>query len=180
MIKLINFTSTNIFGSVKGREVYQQLNLIIDDSPQVNIFEISFEGIKIIDSSFMRESIVALTKQYSSSKAIYATNISDKDIIDNLDYAAKSKEQAIFLWNKDKYQILGPKITDSAQLLIDLIIKKNGMSTSSYSIKSFVAIDMRFSCSVFKGRPFLELLEFIELDTALASLFLVLDIIQPI
>jgi len=133
MIKLINFTSTNIFGSVKGREVYQQLNLIIDDSPQVNIFEISFEGIKIIDSSFMRESIVALTKQYSSSKAIYATNISDKDIIDNLDYAAKSKEQAIFLWNKDKYQILGPKITDSAQLLIDLIIKKNGMSTSEIS-----------------------------------------------
>jgi len=28
---------------------------------------------------------------------------------------------------------LGPKITDSAQLLIDLIIKKNGMSTSEIS-----------------------------------------------
>jgi len=137
MIKLIDIVKNDSpSGSTTGKKAYQKILTIIEKNPQQLIFEISFADIKMADSTFLRESIVSVGKQLIAQKAIFVTNIDNKDIIDNLNYAAINKMHPIFVWKSKKYQILGPKITTVTKEFIDAIIKKGPITAADIASKS--------------------------------------------
>jgi len=136
MIKLIDIVKNETpLGSIAGKKAYQKLLSIIENNAHIKIFEISFIDITMTDSTFLRDSIVSIAKQFIAEKAIFVTNIKNNDIVDNLNYATINKKHPIFYWNNKKYQILGPKITDVTRDLIDIIIKQGPISTSDLSEK---------------------------------------------
>ena len=135
MIKLLELTPKKSYGAKKGKEVYQKLLVIFEDLIDENIFEISFKGIEELDSTFLRESVVAIAKQFKPEKVIYVTNIANRNIVDNLNYAARIKDQPIVVWTGDEYSILGNRITDVTKNLIDLIFTKGPITTVDVALK---------------------------------------------
>ncbi|KAA0860876.1 DNA-binding protein, partial [Enterobacter hormaechei] len=95
-VKLLELTENNNhpFGNVLGREVFKRLQNVVDSNPGCKSFEISLEGIVATDSSFPRESVIALAKQLCGEKYFFITDVSSTDLIDNWDYAAIAKQQS--------------------------------------------------------------------------------------
>ena len=141
MIKLIDHTRDDQpFGNKEGRKVYQELLKIVDDNPGQNVFEISLKGIKATDASFPRESIVSLAKQFRGEKGFYLTDFVSNDLIDNWNYAAVAKEQPLVIWDNDDYQVIGPNVTSSTNLLLDFILSEESVTTAKVSEKLNISV----------------------------------------
>lgn len=131
IIKLIDITKNDTaLGSNAGKKAYQKILSIIQKNIDKDIFEISFEGIVFVDAIFLREGIVSIAKQFIAKKAVYVTNIKNRDILENLNYAAQDKNQPIFFWKNKEYEILGPKITDVTKELINTVVQKGPISAA--------------------------------------------------
>ena len=131
MIKLIDFTQNDHpFGTVQGKETFRKLSDYVDQHPSQVIFGISLKGIETTDASFPRESVVSLAKQYRGEKGFYLQDFKTRDLIENWDYAAKAKDQPLFIWSKDNYEVIGPEVTTPTKEILDYISKNKAVTTS--------------------------------------------------
>lgn len=133
MIKLIELAENNahLFGNQQGREVFLKLLELVNSDPTHSIIGISLEGINATDGTFPRESVISLAKLLRSEKIFFLTDVEDRDLIDNWDYAAKMKKQLLVVWMKDGYELLGPEVGTSERQLIDYIFRAPNTVTAS-------------------------------------------------
>ena len=123
IIKLIDFTvDDHPFGNMEGRRVFRLLVEFIDSHPANDIFGISLDGIEATDASFPRESVVSVAKQYRGEKGIFLEGFNSKDLIDNWNYAAQAKEQPFVIWDSEKAELIGPKVSTAAKTLINFVL----------------------------------------------------------
>lgn len=132
-VKLLELTDNNDhpFGNVLGREVFKRLQSVVDSHPGCKSFEISLEGIVATDSSFPRESVIALAKQLCGEKYFFITDVSSADLIDNWDYAAIAKQQSLVVLLADEVRIIGPEAKNSTKALLDVVLSRDGASTAN-------------------------------------------------
>lgn len=132
-VKLLELTDNNDhpFGNVLGREVFKRLQSVVDSHPGCKSFEISLEGIVATDSSFPRESVIALAKQLCGEKYFFITDVSSADLIDNWDYAAIAKQQSLLVLLADETRIIGPEAKNSTKELLDVVLSRDGASTAN-------------------------------------------------
>lgn len=132
LIKLIDFTSDDHpFGNIEGKRVFSQLVDFIDNHPAHDIFGISLEGIEATDASFPRESVVSVAKQYRGEKGIFLEGFNSKDLVDNWNYAAQAKEQPLVIWDSEKAELIGPKVSTAAKSLIDYVLKNRTVTAAN-------------------------------------------------
>lgn len=140
VVRLREFTKNERpFGNIEGKLVFHKLSEFVAKHPKVDIFGISLEGIEVTDASFPRESVVSLAKQLRGEKGIFLTNLSDRDLIDNWNYAAEAKDQPLVIWKDDGFEIIGPELNKSARELIEYVLKKGSVLASQ------VASDLNIS-----------------------------------
>ncbi len=106
-----HMNSSDGWGHVQGRETYEKLRTVVETHPADLIFRISLEGVRHTDISFPRESVIELAKGYRGYRGFCLTDLSDSDLLENWDAAARKREQPLMVWNKDIVAptILGPK-----------------------------------------------------------------------
>lgn len=133
LVKLLELTENNDhpFGNVQGREVFKRLQSVVDANPSSKSFEISLEGVVATDSSFPRESVIALAKQLRGEKWFYITHVNSLDLIDNWDYAATAKQQSLILISDKETRVIGPDAKTSTRELLDFIISQRWASTAN-------------------------------------------------
>ena len=133
LVKLLELTDNNDhpFGNVIGREVFKRLQGVVDENPGRKSFEISLEGIVATDSSFPRESVIALAKQLRGERWFYITHVNSPDLIDNWDYAATAKQQSLILITNSETRVIGPDAKASTRELLDFVLSQRGVSTAS-------------------------------------------------
>jgi len=133
LVKLLELTDNNDhpFGNVLGREVFKRLQNVVDANPGSKSFEISLEGIVATDSSFPRESVIALAKQLRGEKWFYISNAGSLDLIDNWDYAALAKQQSLVVVTDKEAQVIGPSAKTSTRELLDFVLRQKGVSTAN-------------------------------------------------
>lgn len=133
LVKLLELTDNNDhpFGNVLGREVFKRLQSVVDENPGSKSFEISLEGIVATDSSFPRESVIALAKQLRGEKWFYITHVSSLDLIDNWDYAATAKQQSLILISDKETRVIGPEAKTSTRELLDFVLRQKVVSTAN-------------------------------------------------
>lgn len=133
LIKLLELTDNNDhpFGNVIGREVFKRLQKIVDANPRSQSFEISLEGIVATDSSFPRESVIALAKQLRGERWFYISNAGSLDLIDNWHYAALAKQQSLVLVTNEETRVIGPNAKTSTRELLDYVLRQKGLSTAN-------------------------------------------------
>jgi hypothetical protein len=95
------------WGRDQGRQVYQRLLRFVEDSAGILIFKVSMKGVQRLDISFASETVIELARRYRRVKAFCLIDLTDNDLIENLDAAAKKKEQPIILWKGKSADLIG-------------------------------------------------------------------------
>ncbi len=135
-IKIKDFMDTpDGWGREQGHAVFQKLLSFVESNQNISIFKISMDGVKRIDASFPRESIMELAKRYQSKKGFYLTDIVNIDIIDNLDAAALKKEQPIYIWNGDEFQQIGAQPSTGLKDVLNYAVQRVSVTATEISEK---------------------------------------------
>jgi hypothetical protein len=131
VLNLRDFTNDDHpFGNVQGKETYRKLVDYIDNQPSVLVFGISLAGIVATDASFPRESVISVAQKYRENRGFYLEQVQNPDILDNWEYAAHAKKQPLVYWNKNKYRVLGPKLTSASSELVNYVLTKGAVLAS--------------------------------------------------
>ena len=118
------------FGHEKGKEVFLSMLDQVTSSPDEDIFCISLEGIKATDSSFPRESAIALAKHFRGERGFFLEGLSSRDLIDNWNYPAEIKQQPLVIWNGDDFKFIGPQVGRANELILNYLYI-HGIATAS-------------------------------------------------
>jgi hypothetical protein len=123
-------------GNAFGKEVFQKLLRHIDSLPGAAVFAISLKGIKATDASFPRESVISLIKMFSGEKGFFLKDFASADLMDNWDYAAKAKNQAVIVRLKDEgFAVIGPPLSAGTKELFDFVMREGVVTTSKVAKK---------------------------------------------
>lgn len=127
------------FGNAEGKEVFRKLHRFVEEHPGADVFGVSLKGIAATDASFPRESVVALAKQLRNEKGFYLEHLTNRDLIDNWNYAARAKEQPLVIWEGDVFEILGPEMSSASRELVEYVLRHGPVLASQ------VAADLNLS-----------------------------------
>ena len=129
-LNLRDFTKNDHpFGNVQGKDTYRKLADHLDGHPGIKIIGISLAGIEATDASFPRESVVALAKAYRGEKGFFLESLTNRDLLDNWNYAAQAKDQPLTVWNGKGYEILGHP-SETVKELVAVVLSK-GQATAA-------------------------------------------------
>lgn len=103
------------WGREQGREVYQRLLRLVEDRPGVLIFMVSMKGVSRLDISFASETIVEIARRFRGTKGFCLIDLTDRDLIENLDAAAEKKDQPILIWQGKSANLIGPEPSEGAR-----------------------------------------------------------------
>ena len=95
------------WGRPQGRVVQERIVSFIEDRPGQQVFKLSMEGVKQIDASFSSEAIVAVLRRYRGSKGICLIDVTDREILFDLDLAAARVDVPVPVWIDGSIEIIG-------------------------------------------------------------------------
>lgn len=95
------------WGREAGRVVYQRLLAHVEDSPGIAVFRLSLAGVRRLDISFASETIIELARRYRGAKGFCFTDLTDVDLIENVEAAAAKKAQPLIIWLGDVARVIG-------------------------------------------------------------------------
>jgi hypothetical protein len=98
---------TDGWGRDQGREVYQRLLGFVEANPRTVVFQISMMGVQRIDISFASETIIELARRFRRTKGFCLIDLTDKDMIENIDAAGEKKEQPLLVWSSKSAELIG-------------------------------------------------------------------------
>src|ERR1700751_289992 len=79
------------WGRDQGRDVYRSILRFVEESPGTIIFRVSMKGVQRLDISFASETVVELARRYRKIKGFCLIDLTDKDLVENLNAAAEKK-----------------------------------------------------------------------------------------
>lgn len=118
------------YGNETGKKVFLQMRDYVEKHKNQIIFEISFDNIKFVDSSFARESLILLAQLYKGKKGFFISNLYDVDVIDNIDYAAVALSQPLTIKLEKEIRMLGPVLKKSNLEIFNFVRNKNRVTAS--------------------------------------------------
>lgn len=131
VVKLRRFTNSELpFGNIEGKEVFRKLVGFVEQNHRTKVFGISFDGIEATDASFPRESVVALAKHIRPERGVFLTDLADRDLIDNWNYAARFKDQPLVIWSDSSFEIIGPEVNQATRTLVEYVLTKRAVTAS--------------------------------------------------
>jgi hypothetical protein len=82
------------------------------------------KGVQRIDMSFASETIVELARRYRGTKGICLIDLTDSDMIENIDAAAAKKNQPLLVWHGDSVRVLGAQPTQGCREAFDFALER--------------------------------------------------------
>ena len=135
------------WGRNEGRNVYQRMLDFVEANPGTIVFKVSMKDVQRIDISFASETVVELARRYRRSKGFCLIDLTDEDMIENLDAAAARKEQPILVWRGRSARLVGLEpsggtreafqfaIGRAQSRAVEFVSEKKGMSIANASMK---------------------------------------------
>jgi len=97
------------WGRSQGRQVYQRLLQYVEDNPGTLIFQVSIKGVQRVDVSFASETIIELARRFRRAKGFCLIDLTDPDMVENIDAAGEKKEQPMLVWRGRSSELVGMK-----------------------------------------------------------------------
>jgi hypothetical protein len=95
------------WGRNQGREVYQRLLNFVEDNAGTVVFRISMKDVQRVDISFASETIIELGRRFRRTKGFCLVDLTDQDLIENIDAAGEKKEQPMMVWRGKSANLIG-------------------------------------------------------------------------
>src|SRR5262245_3282274 len=112
------------WGREQGRGVYQRLLRAVEARAGNLVVKISMKGVQRVDMSFSSETIVELARRYRGAKGICLVDITDNDMIENIDAAAARKGQPLILWQGKSARVIGAQPTQGCREAFDFALER--------------------------------------------------------
>ena len=128
------------WGRDQGREVYQRLLRSVEESAGSLIFRISFKGVQRLDISFASEAIVELAKRFRRIKGFCLVDLSDKDLIENVDAAAERKEQPVLVWHEKSAELIGAKPREGTREAFQFAMTRDQTRATEFATEKGISI----------------------------------------
>lgn len=95
------------WGRNQGRDVYQRLLRFVEDNAGTVVFQVSLKDVQRMDISFASETIIEIARRFRRNKGFCLIDLTDTDLIENIDAAGEKKEQPILVWRGKSANLIG-------------------------------------------------------------------------
>ena len=123
------------WGNKAGQLVHRRIVRSVQKMPQVVMFRISLSGVRCVDVSFARESVIELARRYRGEKGFCLLDVGSdegvdaEDVLDNWRLAAGDCKQPLTVWTDGGPRVIGPQPTEPAQELLNLVLTRKALRT---------------------------------------------------
>lgn len=121
------------WGRDQGRSVYQRLLRAVEESASTLIIRISMKGVQRVDMSFASETIVELARRYRGVKGMCLIDLTDNDMIENIDAAASKKSQPLLVWQGRFARVLGAQPTEGCREAFDFALERSQARAAEFA-----------------------------------------------
>jgi hypothetical protein len=128
------------WGRSQGREVYQRLLLFVEENPGTLVFQISMKDVRRVDMSFASETIIELARRFRRAKGFCLVDLTDSDMIENIDAAGQKKEQPMLVWRGRSADLIGIKPTEGAREAFQFAMARRQSRASEFATQRNVSI----------------------------------------
>lgn len=128
------------WGRTEGRHVYHRLLDFVEASPGTVTFRISMKGVERIDISFASETVVELARRYRRVKGFCIVDLTDADLIENLDGAAQRKEQPLLLWHAQRARLIGGEPSEGTREAFQFAMSRPQVRASEFATRQGISI----------------------------------------
>ena len=102
--------------------------------PAVVVFRVSFADVEPLDTSFASETVVEIVRTLLwKEKGFCIVDLTDEDIIENIDLAASKKDQPIFVWRDGKERLIGRQPSQGVRDALDFALARNEVRSVDYA-----------------------------------------------
>jgi hypothetical protein len=128
------------WGRSQGRQVYQRLLQFVEDNPGTVIFQISMKGVKRIDISFASETIIELARRFRRTKGFCLIDLTDPDMVENIDAAGEKKEQPMLVWAGKSAELVGMKPKEGTREAFQFAMGRSQTRASEFAVQKNLSI----------------------------------------
>jgi hypothetical protein len=126
-----NMDDRDGWGQAQGLRVRDKLRTHIEAHPKESIIRISLADVRYTDITFPRTAVIELAKSYRGKRGFCLIDVSDPDLLENWDAAAKRVEQPLTVWKgKGDYDILGPEPSAGLHKMLQYVLSISVARTS--------------------------------------------------
>jgi hypothetical protein len=118
------------WGSEEGGVVRERLLRRLETHPEATVIRISLVGMRRMDASFARESVVELAHRLRGRRGVCLTDVPSADILANCDAAARAREQTMVVWGPKGPQLIGPRPSQDTWDLLKLVLDRGDVNTA--------------------------------------------------
>jgi hypothetical protein len=128
------------WGRNQGREAYQRMLRFVEESPGTIIFKVSMKGVQRFDISFASETVMELARRYRKVKGFCLIDLTDKDLIENLDAAAERKAQPMLVWHGKSADLVGPEPSEGAREAFQFAMGRPETRATEFAARKGISI----------------------------------------
>ena len=122
------------WGRARGREAYQRLLAAVERLPGVDVFRVSFKDVDRLDTSFASETVVEIARRFRKEKGFCIVDLSDEDIIENIDLAASKKDQPVFVWSDGRARLIGRQPSQGVRDALEFALARDDVRSVDYAV----------------------------------------------
>lgn len=128
------------WGRAQGREVYQRLLRFVEDNPGTVVFQISMKDVHRMDISFASETIIELARRFRRTKGFCLIELSDADMVENIDAAGEKKEQPILVWRAKSADLIGKRPAEGAREAFQFAMARQQSRATEFAAQKGLSI----------------------------------------
>ncbi|WP_407332554.1 hypothetical protein [Enterovibrio sp. 27052020O] len=137
-IKLVDFMDFDAnpdgtkdgWGVEDGQLVAKGIAEFIAWKTEVDIFDISLEGVRRIDASFPREAFLRQALEHVGKKGFFISHVANEVLLDNIRAGADKLSFPVHAECNGFWELLGPKPKRTQQALYDFVMDKGWVAAS--------------------------------------------------
>lgn len=128
------------WGRSQGREVYLRLLGFVEDNPGARVFRISMSGVQRVDMSFSSESVVELARRFRRIKGFCLVNLTDADLLENVDAACVKKGQPMLVVREGISGTIGPNPSEGTREAFDFAMNHPQVRASELASEKGISL----------------------------------------
>ncbi|HDO1316012.1 MULTISPECIES: helix-turn-helix domain-containing protein [Aeromonas] len=118
------------WGVTDGEAVAAALSNYISNSPEVDIYDISLEGVRRIDASFPREAFIMLAAKSVGKRGFFVSDVANAVLLDNIRAGADKLSFPLHACCQGRVEVLGPEPKRTQKELYSYVVSKGWVTAS--------------------------------------------------
>ena len=128
------------WGRCQGRELYQRLLVFVEDNPGTVVFRISMKDVERMDISFASEAIVELAKRFRRGKGFCFVDLTNADLIENIDAACVKKDQPMVVIGYGGVYLIGLNPSEGTREALEFAMSRPQARASEFAAKKGISL----------------------------------------